>query len=97
MSFLCQNALINEDLITAARNCPHQVVYVKPSKTQLRVLNSIKTGEEVTAQLISNRCDLSESWASTLLKQLFARRYLDRKPSPRQSGGVQFVYIKPRE
>lgn len=96
MSFLCQNEPVNEALITAARSFPHQVARVKPSKTQLKVLDSINVGEKVTAAQIAHRCELSESWASTLLKQLTERSYLDRKAGARQSGGVEFHYVKSR-
>ncbi|MCZ4371168.1 helix-turn-helix domain-containing protein [Vibrio diazotrophicus] len=92
MTFLCQNEPINEALITAARIAPHQVALVKPSKTQLKVLNAIKAGEKVTAAQIALRCDLSESWASTLLKRLYEKRYLQRTGGVRQYGGVEFSY-----
>ncbi len=45
MGFLCQNEPINEALITAARCFPHQVARVKPSKTQLKVLDAISVGK----------------------------------------------------
>ncbi|EKO4003704.1 MarR family transcriptional regulator [Vibrio fluvialis] len=96
MGFLHQNTPINEALVAAARLVPHQVALVKPSKTQLKVLNSIKAGEKVTAAQIAYRCDLSESWASTLLRQLTERLYLDRTAGARQSGGVEFLYVKLR-
>ncbi|MFL7864933.1 MarR family transcriptional regulator [Vibrio cincinnatiensis] len=92
MSFLCQNEPVNEALITAARCFPHQVARVKPSKTQLKVLDSIKAGEKVTAAQIAHRCDLSESWASTLLKHLYEKHYLHRTGGVRQCGGVEFSY-----
>ncbi|MBF4247475.1 MarR family transcriptional regulator, partial [Vibrio anguillarum] len=59
MGFLCQNEPINEALITAARIAPHQVALVKLSKTQLKVLSSIRWGEEVTSSQIADRLDLS--------------------------------------
>ena len=92
MSFLCQNEPINEALITAARLVPHQVARVKPSKTQLKVLNSIKKGEEVTASQIAGRLALSDSWASSLLKNLSERCYLLRTSVSRNTGGVEYTY-----
>ncbi|PNH99616.1 MarR family transcriptional regulator [Vibrio diazotrophicus] len=96
MTFLCQNEPINEALITAARIAPHQVALVKPSNTQLKVLNAIKAGEKVTAAQIAHRCDLSESWASTLLKTLYQKHYLQRTGGVRQCGGVEFSYLRCR-
>lgn len=92
MSFLCQNEPINEALITAARSVPHQVARIKLSKTQLRVLHSIRRGESVTASQIASRLDLSDSWASTLLKRLYEKNYLQRSGGVRQCGGVEFSY-----
>ncbi len=92
MTFLCQNEPINEALITAARIAPHQVALVKSSKTQLKVLNSIKEGEKVTAAQIAHRCDLSESWASTTLLRLFEKAYLARYSKVRENGGIEFSY-----
>ena len=92
MSFLCQNEPINEALITAARSVPHQVARIKLSKTQLRVLYSIRRGESVTASQIASRLDLSDSWASTLLKRLYEKHYLQRSGGVRQCGGVEFSY-----
>lgn len=92
MTFLCQNEPINEALITAARSTPHQVARIKLSKTQLKVLDSINVGEKVTAAQIAYRCDLSESWASTLLKSLYKKHYLQRTGGVRQCGGVEFFY-----
>lgn len=94
MSFLCQNKPVNEALITIARQVPHQVGLVKLSKTQLRVLNVIKVGEEVTALQISERCDLSTSWASTLLNKLFTKGYLERYRGSCEFGGIEFEYFK---
>ncbi|ELH0894233.1 MarR family transcriptional regulator [Vibrio fluvialis] len=92
MGFLCQNEPINEALITAARIAPHQVALVKLSKTQLKVLNSIKAGEKVTAVEIARRCSLSNSFASTLLKTLIQKGYLTRKAMIERTGGVEFGY-----
>ena len=92
MSFLYQNAPINEALITAARNCPHQVVRVKPTKTQLKVLDAIKNGESVTASQMSGRCELSPSFTSTLLKGLVEKGYLVRNLESRIYGGVEYNY-----
>ncbi|EKO3578671.1 MarR family transcriptional regulator [Vibrio metschnikovii] len=92
MSFLCQNEPINEALITAARSVPHQVARIKLSKTQLRVLHSIRHGESVTASQIASRLELSDSWASTLLKRLYEKHYLLRSGGVRQCGGVEFSY-----
>ncbi|MBU2898265.1 MarR family transcriptional regulator [Vibrio hepatarius] len=94
MSFLCQNTPINEALITAARNCPHQVVRVKPTKTQLKVLDAIKNGESVTASQMTERCDISQSFTSTLLKGLAEKGYLTRKVDSRAFGGVEFIYSR---
>ncbi|MGD8109396.1 winged helix-turn-helix transcriptional regulator [Vibrio sp. TRT 17S01] len=96
MSFLYPNEPVNEALITAARQNPHQVAAVKLSKTQLRVLGSIRDKERVTSEQIAKRCGLSNSWASTLLKQLSVRLHLDRQSGSRQSGGVEYVYVKSR-
>ncbi|PMJ89866.1 helix-turn-helix domain-containing protein [Vibrio sp. 10N.261.55.A7] len=93
MAFLCQSEPINESLITAARIVPHQVARVKLSKTQLRVLESISEGEEVTASQIAERLGLSESWASTLLKRLYEKCYLTRSSIGQDSGGIEFSYL----
>jgi DNA-binding MarR family transcriptional regulator len=85
---------VSHALAAAARLAPHQVKWVRLSKTQLRVLDSIKQGEEVTAQLIAERCDLSPSWASSLLRTLFERRYLKRTNVIPQEGGMTFIYSK---
>ncbi len=45
-------------------------------------------GEKVTAE----RCDLSCSWASTLLKMVWERGYLARGSHVRMKGGVEFIY-----
>lgn len=94
MSFLCQNEPVNEALITAARVVPHQVARVKLSKTQLRVLESLSEGEVVTAQQISERCELSQSWASSLLRTLSNRSYLVRQQVILDRGGVEYVYTR---
>ncbi|ELP4885333.1 MarR family transcriptional regulator [Vibrio cholerae] len=93
MSFLCQNEPVNEALITAARCFPHQVARVKPSKTQLKVLDSIRVGEQVTAVEVAARCSLSTSFASTLLKTLMQKGYLTRKAMTERTGGVEFGYL----
>lgn len=93
MGFLHQNTQISEALVAAARLVPHQVALVKPSKTQLKVLNSIKVGEKVTAVEIANRCDISTSFASTLLKTLMQKGYLTRRAMPERTGGVEFWYL----
>lgn len=87
-----QKGDLSHVLVVAARLAPHQVKLVKLSKTQLRVLDSIKQGEEVTAQLIAKRCDLSPSWASSLLRGLYHRCYLTRVNVGLDFGGVQFGY-----
>ncbi len=87
-----QNRDINHTLVAAARLVPHQVRLVKLSKTQLRVLDSIKQGEEVTAQQIAERCELSPSWASSLLKRLYEKCYLKRSSISPDRGGVEFSY-----
>ena len=87
-----QKGDVSHVLVAAARLVPHQVKLVKLSKTQLRVLDSIKQGEEVTAQYIAERCDLSPSWASSLLRSLYLRCYLTRSSVGLDLGGVQFGY-----
>lgn len=93
MQNLAKNTPIDARLSAVARLLPHQVNYVRLSKTQLRVLQSINVGEQVTAVEIANRCKLSESWASTLLKRLYEKRYLQRTGGVRQCGGVEFSYF----
>lgn len=83
---------VSHALVAAARLAPHQVKWVKLSKTQLKVLDSIKQGKEVTAQLIAERCDLSSSWASSLLKRLYLRCYLTRVNVGLDFGGIEFRY-----
>ncbi|MEZ8199263.1 MULTISPECIES: MarR family transcriptional regulator [Vibrio] len=85
---------VSHALVAAARHAPHQVKWVKLSKTQLKVLDSIKQHEEVTAQLIAKRCDLSPSWASSLLRALLERRYLKRTNVIPPEGGMTFIYSK---
>ena len=87
-----QKGEVDHTLAAAARLVPHQVKWVKLSKTQLKVLDSIKQGEEVTAQLIAERCNLSPSWASSLLRSLYLRCYLTRASVGLDFGGVQFGY-----
>lgn len=87
-----QKGDLNHVLVAAARLAPHQVKWVRLSKTQLRVLDSIKQHEEVTAQLIAKRCDLSPSWASSLLRSLYLRCYLTRVNVGLDFGGVEFRY-----
>ncbi|CAK3754535.1 MarR family transcriptional regulator [Vibrio crassostreae] len=83
---------VSHALVAAARLAPHQVKWVRLSKTQLKVLDSIKQHEEVTAQLIAKRCDLSPSWASSLLRSLYLRCYLTRVNVGLDFGGVEFRY-----
>lgn len=92
MQNLAKNTPIDARLSAVARLLPHQVNYVRLSKTQLRVLQSINVGEQVTAVEIANRCEVSESWASTLLKRLYDKQYLQRIEGIRQCGGVEFNY-----
>ncbi|MEZ8615987.1 MULTISPECIES: MarR family transcriptional regulator [Vibrio] len=87
-----QKSDLSHVLVAAARLAPHQVKWVRLSKTQLRVLDSIKQHEEVTAQLIAKRCDLSPSWASSLLRSLYLRCYLTRVNVGLDFGGVEFRY-----
>ena len=87
-----QKGELNHTLVAAARLAPHQVKWVKLSKTQLKVLDSIKYGEAVTAQQISERCNLSPSWASSLLRRLYQRCYLKRSHESLAFGGVLFKY-----
>lgn len=48
--------------------------------------------EKVTAEQIAERCELSSSWASTLLKTVWERGYLVRGGHVRMNGGLEFVY-----
>lgn len=92
MNNLAQSGLIDPYLVNAARAVPHQVSLVKLSKTQLMVLQSIVPGEEVTAEQIADRCELSSSWASTLLKRIWERGYSSRYFKPVLAGGGVFIY-----
>ncbi|HFQ4959186.1 TPA: MarR family transcriptional regulator [Vibrio vulnificus] len=83
---------IDHNLMAAAQAVPHQVRLVKLSKTQLKVLDSIRRGEEVTAQQISERCDLSASWSSSLLKMIWERGYLNRVAVGCDFGGLEYFY-----
>lgn len=94
MVFLCQGKLVSEALITAARQNPQQVGIFKLSKTQLKVLETIKDGEHVTSSQIADRCEISSSFASTLLRRLCEKRYLQRTGGAQQTGGVEFIYSK---
>ena len=78
MQICTKNEQINANLMGAARAVPHQVGLIKLSKTQLKVLQSIMRDEKVTAEQIAKRCELSSSWASTLLKTTWGRGYLVR-------------------
>ena len=92
MQICTKNEQINANLMGAARVVPHQVGLIKLSKTQLKVLQSIMPGEKVTAEQIAERCDLSCSWASTLLKTVWEGGYLKRTALVREGGGVVFSY-----
>ncbi|MCG3844445.1 MarR family winged helix-turn-helix transcriptional regulator [Photobacterium damselae] len=92
MQICAKNEQINANLMEAARAVPHQVGLIKLSKTQLKVLQSIMPGEKVTAEQIAERCELSSSWASTLLKTIWERGYLVRTAYMREGGGVIFSY-----
>nr|WP_238088695.1 MarR family winged helix-turn-helix transcriptional regulator [Photobacterium damselae] len=94
MQICAENKQINSNLMEAARVAPHQVGLIKLSKTQLKVLQSINPGEEVTSEQIAKRCNLSSSWASTLLKTVWERGYLVRTLFVRESGGIEFIYIR---
>ncbi|MGR5262958.1 MarR family transcriptional regulator [Photobacterium damselae] len=94
MQICTKNEQINDDLMGAARAVPHQVGLIKLSKTQLKVLQSIMPGERVTAEQIAERCDLSCSWASTLLKTVWERGYLVRGSYVRMNGsGIVYKYF----
>ncbi|PSU35193.1 MarR family transcriptional regulator [Photobacterium lutimaris] len=94
MDNLAQSGLIDPNLVRAARAVPHQVGLVKLSKTQLRVLQSIRCGEEVTAGDIAERCELSSAWASSLLRRLTEKGYLSRITGKQDTGGIEFQYLK---
>ena len=87
-----QKSEVSHALVAAARLAPHQVKWVKLSKTQLKVLDSIKQGKEVTAQLVAERRDLSPSWASSLLRSLYLRCYLTRVSVGLDIGGMELRY-----
>ncbi|MFH0267244.1 MarR family transcriptional regulator [Vibrio rumoiensis] len=93
MQNLAKNTPIDARLSAVARLLPHQVNNVRLSKTQLRVLQSINMGEQVTAVEIANRCDVSTSFASTLLRTLMIKGYLKRKVMTERTGGVEFGYL----
>ncbi|HIF9340686.1 TPA: MarR family transcriptional regulator [Photobacterium damselae] len=76
----------------AVRFAPYQFGLINLSKTQLKVLRSINPGEEVTSEQIAERCELSSSWASTLLKTVWERGYLKRTAFMREGGGYLFNY-----
>ena len=92
MQICTKNEQINVNLMEAARAVPHQVGLIKLSKTQLKVLQSIMLGEKVTAEQIAERCELSSSWASTLLKTVWEKGYLVRGGHIRENGGIMFDY-----
>lgn len=89
-----QKGEVSHALVAAARLVPHQVSRVKLSKTQLRVLESIKEGEEVTASQIAERLGLSVSWASSLLRESRRKNYLMRSYSVKSTGGGEYIYMK---
>ncbi|TLS83872.1 winged helix-turn-helix transcriptional regulator [Photobacterium damselae subsp. damselae] len=93
MPICAKNKQINANLMEAARAVPHQVGLIKLSKTQLKVLQSINPREEVTSEQIAKRCDLSSSWASTLLKTIWERGYLKRTKIINDGGSIAFIYI----
>lgn len=93
MQNLAKNGQIDARLSAAARLFPHQVNYVRLSKTQLKVLQSIKVNERVTAVEMADRCGVSVSFASTLLKILSQKGYLKRKSSNKRLGGIEFMYL----
>ncbi|MEL6113780.1 MarR family transcriptional regulator [Photobacterium sp. SP02] len=84
---------IDARLVQAARLVPQQVGQVKLSKTQLRVLQAMRKGEQVTPSQIADRCDLSNSWASTLLRRLSEKAYVTRQAFACPAGGVEYVYV----
>ncbi len=77
----------------AVRFAPYQFGLINLSKTQLKVMQSINPGEEVTSEQVAKRCNLSSSWASTLLKTVWERGYLVRTAFIREGGGVMFYYL----
>ncbi|OOF02209.1 hypothetical protein BZG80_13050 [Salinivibrio sp. MA440] len=94
MDNFCQNGQISPDLSRVARTYPHQLKSIKLSKTQLKVLQSIRNSERVTAWMISERCELSQSFTSTLLKRLYDKCFLRRQSVVADSGGVAYEYFK---
>ena len=48
----------------------------------------------MTAQLIAERYDLSPSWASSNLRNLYERCYLTRRHTGLDSGGIKFHYLR---
>ncbi|UKA26706.1 MarR family transcriptional regulator [Photobacterium damselae subsp. damselae] len=94
MQICTKNEQINTNLMEAARAVPHQVGLIKLSKTQLKVLRSIERGEQVTPLDIVDRCNLSQSFASSLLRCLCEKSYLSRRAEPNKSGGVTYCYTK---
>lgn len=87
-----QNGQIDPRLSHVARLLPHQINSVRLSKTQFRVLQAIERGEQVTPNQIAERCGISNSFASTLLKRLCDKSYLKRSVKVRDLGGVLYVY-----
>ncbi|MFD2177839.1 MarR family transcriptional regulator [Veronia pacifica] len=85
-------ALIDPKLSEIARQAPQQINRIRLSKTQLRVLESIKRGETVTPHEIANRCEISQSFASTLLKRLVEKTYLGRRSESSGTGGLNYFY-----
>ncbi|WP_158161270.1 MarR family winged helix-turn-helix transcriptional regulator [Grimontia hollisae] len=87
-----QNGQIDPRLSHVARLLPHQINRVRLSKTQYRVLQAIKRGEQVTPKQIAERCGLSDSFASTTLKRLWEKSYLNRNCESDLTGGVVYLY-----
>ncbi|EAS64676.1 MarR family transcriptional regulator [Photobacterium angustum] len=83
---------INSSLIGGACVVPHKVDLIKLSKTQLKVLQSIMSGEKVKAEQIAERCELSCWCASTLLKAVWERGYLVRGGRVQMNVGLDSVY-----
>lgn len=93
MNNFYQSDPIDTRLMTIARVIPHQIVLIKLSKTQLKVLNEIKRGQ-VTSEHIAKRCGLSPAWASTLLRRLKEKSYLNRRLNTTEGGGITYTYSK---
>ena len=85
---------IDENLSNIARRIPEQITLVKLSKTQMKVFLEIKRGELITPNDIADCCELSPAWASTILRRLYEKTYLDRRAESTQSGGLTYVYQK---